>query len=286
MQVAELDEGNTSGGLGGRSEPTFAGVLASLSHLDLYRGFRAAPLWTLLGWTDIRLRYRRSVLGPFWITISMTVLIVVLGLIYSKIFKTDIRTYLPYLALGFIVWGFIAASINESCGAFQDSERIIKQVGIPLSAFAFRVVWRNFIVLLHTIILVIPIWLIFKIVPGPVSLLALPGIVLVFLNQCWLGVCLAVVSTRFRDVPPIVGTIIQITVFATPIMWPISSLGDNYWIANVNPFYHLIEVVRGPLSGEAPQLLSWEFTIIADLFGIALAAWLLQQTRRKIVYWL
>jgi ABC-type polysaccharide/polyol phosphate export permease len=286
MQVAELDEGNTSGGLGGRSEAPSLGAPASLSQFDLYRGFQAAPLWTLLGWNDIRLRYRRSVLGPFWITISMAVLIVVLGLIYSQIFHTDIRTYLPYLALGFIAWGFISSSINESCGAFIDSERTIKQIGIPFSAFVFRVVWRNFIVLMHTIILVIPIWLIFKIVPGPVSLLALPGMALVFLNQCWLGVCLAVLSTRFRDVPQVVATIIQITVFATPIMWPISSLGDNHFIANINPFYHLIEVVRGPLSGEAPQLLSWEFTVIADVLGIALATWLLERTRRKIVYWL
>jgi ABC-type polysaccharide/polyol phosphate export permease len=286
MQVAKFDEGNTSGGLGGRSERPIFSALESLSNFDLYRGFQAAPLWTLLGWSDIRLRYRRSVLGPFWITLSMTVLIIVLGLIYSQIFHTDIRTYLPYLALGFIVWGFISTSINESCGAFWDSERIIKQVGIPLSALVFRVVWRNFIVLLHTIILVVPIWLIFEIVPGWVSLLALPGIALVFVNQCWLGVCLAVVSTRFRDIPPIVATIIQITVFATPIMWPVSSLGDNHLIANVNPFYHLIEIVRAPLSGEYPQMLSWKFAIIADLAGIILAAWLLERMRHKIVYWL
>jgi lipopolysaccharide transport system permease protein len=286
MQVAQLDEGNTSGGLGGRSERPKLGALASLSEFDVYRGIQAAPLWLLLGWNDIRLRYRRSVLGPFWITLSMTVLIAVLGVVYSQIFHTDIRTYLPYLALGFIVWGFISSSINESCGAFQDSERIIKQIGIPFSVFVFRVVWRNFIVLLHTIILVVPIWLIFKIAPSSVSLLALPGIALVFLNQCWLGVCLAVISTRFRDVPPIVATIMQITVFATPIMWPVSSLGENHLIANVNPFYHLIEIVRGPLIGEVPGMLSWEFAIIADAAGIIFAAWLLEKMRRKVVYWL
>jgi ABC-type polysaccharide/polyol phosphate export permease len=286
MQVAELDEGNTPGGLGGRSERPPLGALASISNFDLYRGFQAAPLWLLLGWNDIRLRYRRSVLGPFWITISMTVLIVVLGTVYSKIFHTDIRTYLPFLALGFIVWGFISASILESCGAFQDSERIIKQVGIPLSVFVFRVVWRNFIVLLHTIILVVPIWIIFAIVPSSVSFLALPGIALVFLNQCWIGICLAVVSTRFRDVPPIVATVVQIAVFATPIMWPVSSLGESHVIANINPLYHLIEIVRGPLIGEVPALLSWKVVIVADIFGLAFAAWLLERTRRKVVYWL
>ena len=79
------------------------------------------------------------------------------------------------------------------------------------------------------------------------SLLAIPGMALVFLNQCWLGICLAVLSTRYRDIPPIVATVLQITVFATPIMWPVSSLGEKHFIADINPFYHLIEIVRGPL---------------------------------------
>jgi ABC-type polysaccharide/polyol phosphate export permease len=262
------------------------GLLACATQLDVWRGFRAAPLWLLLGWADIRLRYRRSVLGPFWITISMAVLIIVLGFVYSQIFHTNIRTFLPYLALGFIVWGFITSSTNEACGAFQDSGAIIKQIGIPFSVFVFRVVWRNFIVLLHTIILVIPIWLFFEITPSSVSILALPGIVLVFLNQCWLGICLAVLSTRYRDIPPIVATVLQITVFATPIMWPVSSLGDHHFIADINPFYHLIEIVRGPLSGELPTLLSWEVAITADVLGLILATWLLQRARQTIVYWL
>jgi ABC-type polysaccharide/polyol phosphate export permease len=285
MHVAKIHGGDTSDG-GKRSDEATDGILAFISRSDLYRGFSAAPLWTLLGWNDIRLRYRRSVLGPFWITLSMSVLIVVLGVIYSQIFHQDIRSYLPYLALGFIVWGFIATSISESCGAFVDGERMIKQIGIPLSVYVLRVLWRNFIVFLHTVILVIPIWLIFQIIPSGSSLLALPGIALVFLNQCWLGISVALISTRYRDIPPIILTLLQIAIFATPIMWPVSSLGDNHIIADVNPFYHLIEIVRGPLIGEVPSRLSWEVAIIGVIVGTIFAAWLLEKTRRKVVYWL
>lgn len=277
MNVAELDEERASGGPG-------TSIFAVAT--DLYRGACAAPLWTMLGWNDIRLRYRRSVLGPFWITLSMTLLIIVLGFVYSQIFHVDIREYLPYLALGFIVWGFISSSLNECCGAFQDSERIIKQVGIPLSVFVLRVVWRNFIVLLHTIVLIVPIWLIFGILPNAYTLLALPGMLLVFINQCWLGLFLAVVSTRYRDIPPIVTTLLQIVMFATPIMWPVSSLSNHLYIANFNPFYHLIEVIRAPLLGQAPNTLSWEVTSTLDLVGVIFAAWWLERTRRTIVYWL
>src|SRR5438309_10366730 len=91
-------------------------------------GFRHAQIWGMLGWDDIRQRYRRSVLGPFWITLSMGIFILLLGVIYSRIFGVDIAVYLPYLTLGYILWGFISQTTMDSCGAFQEGERIIKQI--------------------------------------------------------------------------------------------------------------------------------------------------------------
>src|SRR5262249_29429317 len=143
---------------------------------DIYLGARAPEIWTILGWNDIRQRYRRSVIGPFWITFSTGILIVALGFIYSHLFNTNIETYLPYLALGLIVWGFISTATNESCSAFLESESIIKQVRIPFSIFVLRVVWRNFIVFLHTIVLFVPISIYFGVKPTWLSLLVLPGL--------------------------------------------------------------------------------------------------------------
>jgi lipopolysaccharide transport system permease protein len=80
--------------------------------------------------------------------------------------------------------------------------------------------------------------------------------------------------------------VLQIAVFATPIMWPASALRDKQFVADINPFYHLIEIVRGPLTGELPPLLSWEVAVTGDILGLILATWLLQRTRRTIVYWL
>src|ERR1700686_2821463 len=88
---------------------------------EVLGGFRAWRVWTILGWDDIRQRYRRSVIGPFWITLSMGIFILVLGVIYSRLFHTDLQTYLPYLTVGFVVWGFISASANDSCIAFIDA---------------------------------------------------------------------------------------------------------------------------------------------------------------------
>lgn len=253
---------------------------------DVYLGARASDIWTILGWNDIRQRYRRSVIGPFWITLSTAVLIVALGFIYSHIFKTNIETYLPYLALGFIAWAFISTTTNESCGAFLDSENIIKQIKIPLSVFVLRVVWRNFIVFLHTIVLFVPISIYFGIIPKCGSLLVLPAIVLVVLNQVWVGLILATLSARFRDVAQMVGAVTQVAIFATPVMWPVSALGEHRFVADFNPLHHLIDLVRGPLIGQPPEAVSWLVVLGLNVFDMLVAMALLRRASKRLVYWL
>ena len=253
---------------------------------DLLSGIRAWPMWTMLGWNDIRQRYRRSVLGPFWITISMAVFIALLGVIYSHIFKIELRTYLPFLTLGYIVWGFVAQATSESSLSFQESERIIRQIRLPYSIFAFRVVWRNFIVFLHTVVVYIPIAIFYNVRPGIVALFALPGLVLVYINQAWVTLALSIICTRYRDVHQIVNTAIQIMLFTTPIMWPVSTLGSAVIIAYVNPLYHILELVRAPLLGEVPSTMSWLVVFGCAVVGWAIAILLLRRATGRLVFWL
>jgi lipopolysaccharide transport system permease protein len=253
---------------------------------DLFSAVRNWTLWTALGWNDIRQRYRRSVLGPFWITCSMAVFITLLGVIYGNIFKIELRTYLPYLTLGYIIWGFVSQATNESSIAFQESERIIRQIRLPYSIFVLRVVWRNFIVFLHTIIIFVPVAMFYDVRPGLVGLLALPGLALVYINQVWVTLALAIICTRYRDVQQIVATAIQLMLFATPIMWPISALRNAAIIAYVNPLYHIIELVRAPMLGEIPSKLSWLVVIACAVVGWTFAILLLRRATQRLVFWL
>ena len=145
--------------------------------------------------------------------------------------------------------------------------------------------WRNLIVFLHTIIIFIPIAVIFGVTPKPVIFLALPGFVLLCLNGLWLGMIVALLSSRFHDVPFIIGNLLQITFFGTPILWPVESLGDKQLIADLNPVHHLIDLVRGPLLGEAPLVSSWLVAIALLVLGSAAAMLLFRRVSRRIVYW-
>jgi len=258
---------------------------AAVLSQELIAGFQAWPVWMVMGWDDIRQRYRRSVLGPFWITMSMGVFILVLSIIYSRLFHTRLEVYMPFLTAGYIVWGFISASTNEACNVFQESGRIIKQIKLPYSVYVMRVVCRNFIVFLHTIVIYVPVAIYFKVVPTPMSLLAVAGLLLVVVNQIWLTIVIGIFSTRYRDITPIVATAIQLLIFATPIMWMVGSARSLQLVADFNPAYHLIELVRAPFLGMAPQPLSWIVGIGMAIIGWGLAAALLVRTARRIVYW-
>jgi ABC-type polysaccharide/polyol phosphate export permease len=253
---------------------------------ELLAGFQAWRVWVILGWDDIRQRYRRSVLGPFWITLSMGAFILLLGIIYSRLFHMDLHTYMPFLSVGYILWGFIAQSTNESCMAFHEGSRIIKQIKLPYSVYVLRVVWRNFIVFLHTIVIFIPVAIVFKVVPGLVDLLVLPALFLVLVNVTWVAMVLAILSTRYRDMLPLVATAVQIALFATPIMWPKASLGDASFIAEINPLYHLIELVRAPMLDETPELRSWLVVGGIAIVGSVFASALLVSKSRRIVFWI
>jgi ABC-type polysaccharide/polyol phosphate export permease len=246
---------------------------------EVAAGFHAWPVWGLMGWDDIRQRYRRSVIGPFWITLSMGIFILVLGVIYSRLFHTELRTFLPYLTVGYVVWGFISAAAN-------DASRIIKQIKLPYSVYVLRVVWRNFIIFLHTIVIYIPMAIIFKIEPKLTMLYEIPGLLLVGVNLIWLTTVIAILSTRYRDILPIVGTVISLAMFATPIMWTIGALGDGKIIAEVNPVYHLIEIARAPLLGMAPEPLSWLVACGMAVVGSVLAIALMVRASCRIVFWL
>ena len=239
----------------------------------------------LLGWQDIRRRYRRSMLGPFWLTISMGVLVGALGTLYGTLLKVEIADYVPFLALGFIVWTLISGLVNDGCTAFISAESIIKQTNLPLSVHVYRMVWRNFLIFCHNVAIFVVVAVLFAIWPGWTGLLALPGLVLLCLNGIWVGLLLGIISARFRDVPPIVASVVRILFFVTPIIWMPELMPGRAFVLDFNPFFHFVELVRTPLLGQLPGLVSWLAVSGITLGGWLVAFALLRRYRWRIAYW-
>ena len=255
--------------------------------LDLIEGARMTHLWGRLGWQDIRRRYRRSTLGPFWITISMGMLVGVLGTLYGSLFKVNAPNYVPYLTLGFVIWTLVNSLITEGCTAFVNASSIIQQARLPLSVHVYRVVWRNLIILLHNAVVFVIVAVLFSVWPGWIGLLAIPGMVLLCLNGVWVGVLLGAFSARFRDVPPIIASIVRIAFFVTPIIWMPALLPNRAVLPlHFNPFYHVLEVVRAPLLGEVPSLVSWLAMVGMTAFGGLATFALYVRYRWRIAYWI
>jgi ABC-type polysaccharide/polyol phosphate export permease len=253
---------------------------------DIWVAMRNVHVWGALGWHDIRQRYRRSVIGPFWFTLSTFIMIGVLGLLYSELLNQDIVTYLPYLGIGMVLWQYLSTSIIEGANGFIGAGYLIKQIRMPVTTHICRVVWRNFCILLHSLPVVVLFSLALGNRPGLSFVLVIPGLFLLLLCGVWMGVILGILCLRFRDALPIVTNILQVAFFFPPIMWSPSLLKDRAWIAHYNPLYHLIEIVRAPMTGEPIEAVSWMWAIGLIVVGFALAQSLMKKTRHKLSYWL
>ena len=251
---------------------------------DLRVGTRMWRLAFLLGWLDIRLRYRGSVLGPFWLTLSTAVMVAALGLLYSTLFKIELRSYLPYLTLSLVLWNYLAAVVGDACVGFTQADGIIQAVRIPFTLFATRVAVRNVLILLHNIVVAVAVFAIFRIWPGADALVALPGLVLWLLDSFAATLLLGTFCARFRDIPPIVASVMQIAFFISPIIWKPELVKDGWWLP-LNPFYTLLEVVRAPLLGEVPGDYVWLSAVGYSIAFCALAWLVFARLRGRLAFW-
>jgi len=258
---------------------------------DLGQGWRQRPLWGYLGWQDIKQRYRRSVLGPLWISISMGVVATAMGILYGALFGEDITTFLPYVATGLLIWTFISGAILEGSEVFIANEGLIKFLPAPLSLHVYRLVWRQTLFFAHNLV----IWgLLIIIFPQPLGwslLLAVPAFAILVLNGAWIAVLAGIVATRFRDIPPIIASLTQLLFFMTPIVWRYDTLLENpavaerARIAEINPVLHFVEILRQPMLGHEIVWRHWYVVGAITVVGCLAALVCLRNYRSRVAYW-
>jgi ABC-2 type transport system permease protein len=279
----------------GRERPVIADAPGSRSWArafdDLAQGWKQRQLWGHLGWQDIKQRYRRSVLGPLWISISMGVIALGLGILYSLLFQTDIRTFLPHVAVGLLIWNFISGCILEGSEVFIANEGLIKFLPAPLSLHVYRLVWRQTLFFLHNLVIWAILMIVFPHQLGWSLLLAVPAFALLAVNGGWISILSGILATRFRDIPPIIASVVQLAFYLTPIVWSVDILSSNPAVqerarlVEINPLYHFLEIVRAPLLGQHISWFSWAVVAVITVVGWGVGLLCMRNYRARVAYW-
>lgn len=257
----------------------------TLALKDLADGIRTFPIWSTLAWQDIRQRYRRSVLGPFWITLTMIVTIAGMGPLYAALFRVDAHEFIPYLALGIISWGLISMLILEGCATFIGADSLIRSVRLPLTMHAFRMISRNVLIFGHNCMAYVPFMIYLGISPSWTWFLLIPGLLLVILAAVPISIILGLFCARFRDMQPIIASVVQLAFFLTPIFWKPEALGNRVYFAKYNPLFMFVDVLRGPIIGYVPGVNVYIGVGIIIVVLYAVAVPLFIRFRQRISFW-
>lgn len=253
---------------------------------DLACAMRLAQLWLTMGWYDVRQRYSRSVFGPFWVTISLAVFVAGLGITYAALFRVPVVAYLPYVTVGMVLWSLITALLNEGATTFTSATAAIKQMPAPIGIHVLRLVWRNLIILAHNAVIVLLVLAACGVRPGWAGFAALPGLIILLVNGIGWSTSLGLIGARFRDVIPLVANATQMLLFVTPVLWRAEDLGQRRVLAEFNPLFHLIEIVRAPLLGAGFPIESFAVALVVTGLNLGVAFLLYARLRWRVAYWL
>jgi lipopolysaccharide transport system permease protein len=249
----------------------------------------ALTMWRLcwtLAWLDIRLRYRGSMLGPFWLTLSTALMVGAMGGIYSELLHISMRDYLPFLALSLVLWTYISTLVTDACLAFTQAEATIRSVRIPFMLYAARIVVRGVLILAHNLLAIVLVFGVMEVAPGWTAFLALPAFLLWLLDSLAVALLLGALCARFRDIPPIVASVMQMVFFVTPVIWKPELVGPGRaWVLTFNPIYSALEIVRGPLMGTVPSAHVYVSALIFSLLMCGVAWLLFARVRGRIAFW-
>ncbi|MBR0666633.1 ABC transporter permease [Roseomonas hellenica] len=257
----------------------------SRAFADIREGVERWRLAWALARSDIRNRYRGSVLGPLWLTLSTAIMLLAMGFLYSRLFKLELANYLPWLAVSLILWNMISQVVGEACTCLTSAEGVVQRFPLPYSLYAIRSVMRNMLIAAHNLPLIAIVLLIFGVAPGW-GLLLLPfGLLLFTINALSVSLLLGMICARFRDVGPIMGSIVQIAFFVTPIIWKPELIGEHSALLLLNPFHAVLESLRAPIIEHGGNAYAWLSACIYTLILAGISGAFFVRFRDRLAFW-
>jgi lipopolysaccharide transport system permease protein len=241
-----------------------------------------------LGFQEVKQINRRSRLGQWWITLGTATLIGTIGFVFGLIFRVDVQTYLPYLAIGIVLWNYLSGQLSEASFVLIQSEALIKQLTLSPWVYATKVSAKMILLFGHNLLIIPVVLLATGNYPTLAILLLLVAVPVIVLTLNSLGMLIAIVSLRFRDVPPMVGSILNVLFYLTPVMWFADSIKSSlaHFLLGLNPFYHLVQIFRLPLLGELPTPENWLISISMCVVVSITANLVVARNRKRLVFWI
>lgn len=242
--------------------------------------------WNYLALNEIKQKYRRSILGTLWISLSTTISILGIGPIYSVLFNTRLSDYFLIVSIGLVSWNFISAIIGESCGVFISNSGMIKDTSLPIETYCYVVVWRNVLLLLQNLIILYLIFNIFgfRIFPNIKLVLVIIASTFFLSN---LGILLSLVCTRFRDITQIVDAAMRLLFFMTPILWVVKDTKlDGSLLVKLNIFYYVVDILRDAFINNSISMNHLGIVVCLSLFFAFFKYVALNKYKNRVVYWL
>lgn len=254
---------------------------------DLRDGVVSAPLAFSLAWRELQTRYSRTTLGPLWITLAQAAWISGIALVFSQVFHQEIGAFIYFLAAGVPVWTFIATIMTDAPTVFVASRGILEQFSAPWTVQ----VWKRVMVSAWVLLQHMSIWAVALILVGPplstTMLWAIPGLVILLATAWGLMLLLGVLGARYRDLQPALALGVNFMFVLTPVFWNPQLLGSGRpMITHLNPFYHFLEIVRGPLLSHQVAEESWVFCVVVMIGVIVAGCVAFTQARRTLFNWL
>jgi ABC-type polysaccharide/polyol phosphate export permease len=256
---------------------------------DLLDSLRKPEFWAFSSWLDIVSRYRRTRLGLAWMFLPMAIWIGILGNFYAQVMGHPPAEYLPYLGVGYLLWRFIVMATNDATSAFRSHKSFILDGRIRLTDYVLRTLAKAtlYIIMGSLVVLVVLIW-------SPS--IRWQNILTVFLtfpvflaNMIWWVFVMSLFGARFPDTSEAIHTALMLGFLLTPILW----VGDRFtfggiawFLALLNPAYHLISLVRNPVLGQPIPHSTLLYVAVLTLGGWLLAMVLYRRYARYAPLWI
>jgi ABC-type polysaccharide/polyol phosphate export permease len=238
-----------------------------------------------LAWSDTKARYKASVIGPFWLTLSTVLGVLCLGLVWGHLLKQDMNKFIPQLTVGLIVWQLVAGVLTDAPSMFARNGSMIRNVVIPSWFFAVRALSKHIINLFHNFVVIIGVVIYYEVPLTTHTWLVLPGLILVILNLYWIIHGIGLVGARFRDVEMLVTSVVPLLFFISPVIYRAESLPSSLNLVWLNPFSYMIEAIRTPILGGAPPTQTWVILVSIWVVGGGLT-WYYNRTQGKnLAFW-